>query len=1022
MRRFLHRFILLFFGVTFILYTAKSESKFNKKVSVKSEINNETSISATYWTDSVLNSLSLTERIAQLLMVKVFPEQDSVRFCELIEQIQLYNIGSVIFFKTGPVQLANTCNKLQLLAKTPLFVGLDGEWGLAMRLDSTMKYPKQMMLGAVDDNSLIYQMGTDIAWQCKRIGIHTNFAPVVDINSNPKNPVINTRSFGENKENVLEKATAYMLGLQDNHVIATAKHFPGHGDTETDSHLDLPIIPYSFQRIDSVELYPYKELIASGIKGIMVAHLNVPGIDSTPNLPSTLSPLIVNELLKKQMNFKGLVITDALNMKGVAKYGKPGEVALKAFLAGNDILLMPEDVAASINAIQQAVDLNIISVDEINRRCRKVLQAKKWLGLDHYKPAKIENIYTDLNQPLFELNRRELLESAITVVKNEDDLLPLKQLDKLKIASVVIGDNDSSVFQSTLDLYTNIDKYSIDKNATTQKFDSLKRILAKYNLVIAGLLNTDMRASKAFGITPASVEFLKQLADTANVILDLFASPYALEWFMPTGTFQAIIVSYEDSPWIQDISAQVIFGGAKALGTLPVKASDEYLVGTGIQLNNTIRFKYTIPEELGINRSKLNVLDSIINDGIAQKAYPGCQVLLAKDGKVFYFKTIGYHTYDSTTTVKKTDIYDIASITKIAATTPAIMWLYDKGDFSLSQRLSHYLPELKKSDKGKLKIKDLLTHQSGLQPYIPFYINTLQCQNTGEKVLTKLPSKENSYKISEGAYLNLNTTYKKDLFSKIKKKGYTTQVVDSLFISNAYADTILNGIKKSDLYKKTTYRYSDLGFMLLQKAVVEVIDKPYDVWLDSVLYNPLGASSMCYRPLNRFPKSQIVPTEDDKAFRKQLIQGYVHDQTTAMVGGISGQAGLFANANDLAKLMQLYLQNGEYGGQNFFKPKTVELFTSRPKNDIGNRRGLGFDKPEPDTTKQSPVARCVSDLSYGHTGFTGVMTWVDPRYQLVYVFLSNRVYPVANGNKLAEMNIRTKIQEEIYKILNETGE
>lgn len=966
------------------------------------------------WVDSVFNSLTPKERIAQLIMVPFYPNKDTANQNQTIRQIKKYNPGGVIIFQGSLVKTARQLNRINDNAKTPLIVALDGEWGLSMRIDSTLVYPKQMMLGALSDNKLIYQMGVDIAQQLKRMGMHTNFAPVVDVNNNSKNPVINGRSFGQDREKVLEKGTAYMMALQDNHIIATAKHFPGHGDTETDSHYSLPLLPYSTQRLDSLELYPFKNLINKGLMGVMVAHLNIPALDSS-GVPSTLSNEIIDSLLKKQLGFNGLIFTDALNMKGVSTYGSPTQVAIKAFKAGNDVLLMPEDVGAVIEALKTAADSSVISYDEINKRCKKILQTKHWLGANNYQPVSTQNLYNDLNLPSYDLTRRNLIENAITVIKNDDYILPLKRLDTLRIASISVGDSILSVFQSRLDNYAPMDHYFIHRDAKIQQFDSIRRILKKYNLVIAGLLNTDMRVTKKYGVNEVEIDFLQRLADSSNVILDIFASPYVLNRFVPTNKYKAIIMSYEDKELNQDLSAQLIFGGIVPKGKLPVDGSSEYAINTGITWDNPVRFKYTIPEELGIPRTDLDSIDQIVKEAITKKALPGGVVFLAKDGKVFYHKAFGHHTYDSARTTLTSDIYDLASITKIAATTVSLMKLSENKQLSINSRLAHYIPELKPHHKGKISVKDVLSHQGRFPSWSPFYLKTIQCDTPGEKLYTNLPTNKNSYKVNETTYVNCHTTYINGIYSKNAISGFNTKVADSLYIIDSYKDTIFNRILDIDLLPKPVYLYSDLGFILLDKAIQNITHSTLDRISDSLFYKPLGAKTLVFNPLYKFSRKRITPCENDIIWRKQVVHGYVHDPAAAMLGGVSGNAGLFGNANDLAILMQMLLNKGEYGGIKYLDHSTIDHFNTRYFYKNANRRGLGFDKPEPDPKKGSPVSRYVSDNSFGHSGFTGTLTWVDPDNGLVYVFLSNRVYPEAWHNKLAELNVRTNIQDIIYR-------
>jgi beta-N-acetylhexosaminidase len=972
------------------------------------------------WVDSVFNSLSPEEKIAQLIMIPAYPYKDTLHSNHIAEIVKKYDVGGVIFFKGGPYSTVMLLNLLQRYAKTPLLIGIDGEWGLAMRIDSTISYPRQMMLGALNDDTLIYKMACDISEQLHRAGFQTSFSPCVDINSTSLNPVISSRSFGSDKNHVTAKSEAYMYGLQDNRILGVIKHFPGHGDTENDSHLTLPVVRKTFQQLDTFELVPFKALINAGTSGVMVAHLDVPGVDSS-NCPSTLSQKIISGLLKDSLGFKGLVFTDAINMKGIKIKGSPADVILKAFIAGNDILLMPDDVALTIKTLKTAADSSIISYDEIDRRCKKILKAKKWAGLDTFQQIDTVGLMKDLHKPAYEKLQRKLIESALTVLKNDNSILPLKRLDTLRIACLSIGWPDISIFQKTVSLYTNIDCYPIDKNAPDSIFSSLLMKLKNYNLVIAALVNTDMRLTRNFGIVDKNIEFLNELAGSTNVILNVFASPYVMQKFVTPEMFKAIILSYEDKPLNQDLSAQLIFGGITACGKLPVKASDNFQYAAGFTWNDRIRIKYTIPEELDICSDSLRKIDTLINEAIRMKALPGCVVYLAKEGKVFYNKAYGYFTYDSIRAVKTTDLYDLASITKIAATLPSIIYLNEKKKIDLDARMSAYVPKLKKTNKKKILVQEVLSHQARLQEWYPFYLKTIHCHDKNDHLLSKTPGSTTSFKVNGSQYINCETDYTDSIFSKCPTNEYTLKVADSLYLKKSWKDSIYNYIYQSDMYSKAKYRYSDFGFMLLSEAVENITSTSLDKYADSLFYKPLGASSLCFNPLNRYSKSEIAPTLNDSVFRKQIVQGYVHDPSAAMLGGVCGHAGLFGTANDLGKLMQLYLNLGKYGGQQYLSEKSINLFTSRMHAKSGNRRALGFDKPEPDTSKNSPASRMVSDLSYGHTGYTGTMVWIDPKFNLVYIFLSNRTFPYDRENKLAEINLRTMIQDVVYKAINRSN-
>ncbi|MEM9023682.1 MAG: glycoside hydrolase family 3 N-terminal domain-containing protein, partial [Bacteroidota bacterium] len=645
------------------------------------------------WVDSVMNSLTPEQRIAQLFMVAAYSNKGAAHVASIDKLVEETKIGGLIFFQGGPIRQAKLTNRWQAKAKVPLLVSIDGEWGLAMRLDSTIKYPRQMTLGAIQDEQLIYRMGEDIARQCKRLGVHVNLAPVVDVNVNPKNPVINSRSFGESRENVAEKALAYMRGMQDHQVLANAKHFPGHGDTDRDSHKTLPVINHSKHRIDSIELYPFKALIQEGLGSMMVAHLFIPQLDSTKNQASTLSKPIVTGLLKQELQFKGLVFTDALNMKGVSNFNQPGEADLKALLAGNDVLLFSADVPKAIAMIKGAVERGEISQEEIDQRCRKILAAKQWVGLDDYAPIDREGLYEDLNHAAYDITRRQLVEHSLTLLESRHGAIPLKRLDTLKIASVAIGAKEQNVFQKTLNDYAQIEHFKLGKNASAEEFKTLRALLKDFNLVVVSVHNTNQRPSRNFGITKRTREMVRTLMREQRVVLDVFANPYSIPSFGDLSALDGLVVSYQDDALTQAYSAQLLFGGIAARGKLPVTVSARYPVGAGIQTEQ-VRFKYTVPEEVGIVSADLDRIEAIAQSGIDRQAYPGCQVLVAKEGKVIYQRSFGHFTYEEKIPVTNRSIYDLASITKIAGTLPAVMRLSDAGNVNIDRNLCDYLPDL----------------------------------------------------------------------------------------------------------------------------------------------------------------------------------------------------------------------------------------------------------------------------------------------------------------------------------------
>lgn len=934
------------------------------------------------WVDSVFNSLSPDERLGQLFMVAAYSNKDSAHVAELEKLIREQHIGGLIFFQGGPVRQAVMQNHLQEASKVPMMIAMDAEWGIGMRLDSTIDYPRQMAFGAIQDDKLLYDFGVETARQMKRMGMHINFAPVVDVNSNAENPVIGTRSFGENKFRVAEKGIAVMKGMQDNGIMACAKHFPGHGDTDSDSHLTLPIIKHNYARIDSLELYPFKQAIKAGIGSMMVAHLYIPELDDTKDLASTLSPKIVNGLLKDSLGFEGLIFTDALNMKGVSKYFGPGEVELKAFLAGNDVMEFAEDVPKAMELIRQAVNDGLVTQEEIDARCRKVLEAKAWFGLDKYKPVELKNLTADLNNSQARAVHNRLAAAAITLLTNKN-AVPIKKLSEKRIASLVVGDKADNTFQQTLSKYAPIDHFVLSDNATQQeRFDLLNQVKS-YGTVILSIHGLNNRRNKNYGITQEMLDVIGELSYSTELIVNVFGNPYALGRMPGIEFANALLFSNDESETSQQMAAEAIFGGIGISGKLPVTVSRQFGYGTGLKTEK-IRLGYGEPAQVGMDESILKKVDEITLDAIAKKATPGAQLLVAKDGVVVYQKNFGHHTYAAEREVRWNDVYDLASITKIAASLVSFMKLVDEGKVKVDDKVSEHLPELKATNKKDITFRDMLAHYAQLQAWVPFYLKTLK--NGGP----------------DSAY-----------YSTTRSDKFPHHVAQDLYMRKDYPDTIFKLINQSDLRSKKDYKYSDLGYYYMKKVIEQKTGEPLQVFTSDEFYRPLGLTTMGFLPRKRIELNRIVPTEYDMTFRKQLVQGDVHDPGAAMMGGVGGHAGLFSDANDLAVLMQMFLNEGEYGGERYIKAETVKEFTKCQFCKNGIRRGIGFDKPEP-SGKGGPTCECVSMLSFGHTGFTGTMAWADPEKKIVYIFLSNRVYPDAENNKLLKMDVRTKIQQVIY--------
>ncbi|MGV9012232.1 MAG: glycoside hydrolase family 3 N-terminal domain-containing protein [Flavobacteriales bacterium] len=949
----------------------------------------------TPWADSVMQTLDLDHQIAQLMMVAAYSNKNEGHAADIEELVREQGIGGLIFFQGGPVRQAKLTNRYQAAATTPLWIGMDLEWGLSMRLDSTVQFPRQMTLGALQDVDKIEAMGGEIARQMKRLGVQVSFSPDVDVNINSSNPVISDRSFGEDPEQVALRGIAYMRGLQRGGVIATAKHFPGHGDTDQDSHKTLPKVNASRARLDSVELRPFQQLIDAGVGAVMVAHLEVPALDSTPGLPSTMSRKIVTELLQRDMGFEGLVFTDALNMKGIADADKPGAIELRALQAGNDVLLFPQDPVKAIITIRKAVDDGLIAKETISYKCLKVLRAKEWAGLDKVKPIELKGLTADLNTADALALRRRLFADALTVVANKG-VIPIRALDSLKIASLVIGDAKHNAFQKALGRYAPLKEFSCGKILNAAQSQQMLDSLKGFDLVITSVHQVSTRANKEFGVPQLTLDLLRRLNDQQTAINVLFANPYRLGTAIGAQRWKGVVVAYEENDDTEDLAAQMLFGAIQATGTLPVTASQFFKVGQGEETASLQRLRYGLPEEERMQSKDLVRVDSIVLDGIKAGAYPGCQVLVAHDGMVVLNRSYGSPTYANARPVETDDIYDLASISKVMGTTLALMKLSDEGHVDVEKTLGDYLPWIASSPyHASLKLSEILAHQSGLKPFAPFYRNLMDGNQMKAGISVPKPDSDHTLNVADGIYINA-----------------------------AYQDSITKWILATPLGKRGDYVYSDMGMYLLKLVIEKVAGMPLDEYLRKQFYAPLGLATMGYLPLERFPKDRIMPTENDVTLRKQLIQGYVHDPGAAMMGGVAGHAGLFSDANDLAIVLQMLLDGGTYGGKRYLKRATVDHFTKcrfcTGVQSKGNRRALGWDRP---TERGQPGPACAdaSSASFGHTGFTGTVIWADPRDRSIYVFLSNRVFPDAGNKKLAHMDIRTKIQCAVHTAIAKGG-
>ncbi len=942
---------------------------------------------AMHWVDSVYKSLTKAQRVAQLIVMRESertPNGPKYYDSAVVANIIKYNIGALCQFQGNPVQQALFTNRFQQLAKTPIMMCIDGETGIGMRMiDSVMKFPDQLTLGAVQDTALIYRIGRAMGAQCKREGIQVDYAPVVDINNNPNNPVIGFRSFGEDKYKVALFATMIMRGLQDEGVLACAKHFPGHGDVSVDSHVDLPVINKTMAQLDSMELYPFKQLFAAGVGSVMVAHLSIPAIDTTTHLPTSLSKNNVNDLLRHQLGYTGISFTDALEMKGVAKYYPDSEGALQSLMAGNDMLCLPGDIDGSIAKILLAIKKHQLDKNDIAARIKKVLLVKYHLGLHTVQPISTDNIAADLNAAVPAL-RAEVAQNALTLLQMKQPGLVPVQTNK-RLAYVGIGLTEGNTISNALRNQLNADVYYFDYKADSAKaLLLLQSLQGKYGTVIIGLHKLSKYPANNFGLSKTAIQLVKDLQQVAPAITMVFGNPYAVKnvCAMPN-----LIACYEDDAIFQHAAFDWLMGRFNANGKLPVSVCEAFPFGYSVT-QQSVALPFASPESVGMSTAALAGIDSVANDAIAKHATPGCVVLVARKGKVVFNKAYGFMSYDSTQAVTTGTLYDLASVTKISATTVSVMKLYEQGKLDITKTLGDYLPWVRGTDKAGLTLENVLLHQAGLNPFIPFYTETIDTA-TGKP--------------------------KKGIYASVADSVYSIPVAKDMYLRKDWTDTMYQRILKSKLGTSDKYVYSDNDFIFLGKIVEQITGKTLDAYTHETFYAPLQMATTMFNPSKTIALKNIAPTETEKIFRNQSLRGYVHDPGAAMFGGVAGHAGLFSSAYDLAKLYQLLLNGGELNGLQLLDKNTISFFTAYHSNI--SRRGLGFDKPEKDNAmrKEAYPSISTSPATFGHTGFTGTCVWADPAKDLIYIFLSNRVNPQGGANgKLGELNVRPKIQEIIY--------
>ncbi len=952
-----------------------------------------------HWVDSVFQSMTQRERIAQLFIPVVDPTKPETAKAVLRRLVKQNHVGGLLFSKGSLNDHATLTNYAQSISDIPLLITLDGEWGLSMRMPNTPRFPHNMGLGAVADETLLYEYGREVARECKEMGIHVNFAPVLDVNSNPANPVIGYRSFGENPEWIARLGVAYSRGLEDGGVISVGKHFPGHGDTSVDSHKALPTVSHDLNRLKTTDLVPFKEYISAGLSGIMVGHLNIPALDNS-GTPTSLSYAVTTDLLQSEMGFNGLIFTDALSMKGATTQENN---CVSAFIAGADILLSSGAPVTDITAMEKALASGKISQKDIDKRCKKILAYKYAVGLNSYEPIKINGLKKRLNSPQADAINRQLAAASMTVIFNLESLLPIANTTDKRIAVVNIGANANNEFSHYCKKYAEqVTTYS--SSGTLFSKTKLAEI-QNHDIVIVGIYSDKQWAREVYA----------QLADARNIVPVFFVNPYKMNKFRASLTdVNTLVIAYDDTKYTREYAAQAIFGGIDVSGRLPVNLKHIAPIGTGVMLKK-IRLGYTSPFAEKINPIVELKLDSLIKIGLRTKAFPGCQIIVARNGNVVFDKSYGTTDYISKTPVTDKTIYDLASVSKATGTLSGIMKAYDCGLFDLDAYASQYIPGLRGTDKDSITVRELLYHESGMPASINMF-NLMMDSTTYEAPLIKRRKSDvYSIKIENRAYGNNQAKLRNDLISPLKKRDFTIETARGLYIKPATIDTIMSKIYNARLRSTKKYNYSCLNFCLLMDMEQRITGMSHEQWIKDSIFEPLEASRTLYRPLSRWNKKDIAPTENDLFLRKQTLQGYVHDEIANFSGGVQGNAGLFSNAGGIAKLCQMWLNGGEYGGKQILSEETTRLFTTDKSKTC--RRGLGFDKPDIDDPDRSPTTELASAATFGHLGFTGTVFWVDPQEELIFIFLCNRVNPTRSNKAFNDLNIRPALFHEIYTAL-----
>lgn len=884
--------------------------------------------------ETLLDQMTLREKIGQLFFVPAsgsFKNDDDESYQELIKQVRDYHVGGIIFKSGNIYGQAVLHNKLQRFSEIPLWITQDMEFGPAMRLDDATRFVPAMGVAATQNPQYAYWMGKITAQEARALGVNQIFAPVLDVNNNPDNPVINVRSFSGNPDTVAAYGNKFIEGVQSENIVSTAKHFPGHGDTDTDSHLSLPVIKYNFARLDSIELVPFRSAVGNGVNSVMSAHIAFPKISPDSALPATMDSTVLNRILMDSLAFKGMVVTDGLEMRGISSHYSPGEAVVKALKAGADLMLLSPDMLTALHEIEHAVHNGNISESRIDQSVRKLLNWKKKQGLFEKNQVDINALSSKINRRDHQLIANEISRKSLTLIKNKNDILPIHASEFPKVMVVSVSDGSSgragSSFVSRLkDYHPDVTSHVLDERTGREEKEEMLKDARKADLIIIGSF-IYVRSGQKVQLSDEHLDFLKKLKRNKPSVLIAFGNPYVVQ-DMPDTDVQLMAWSANGGQVKSAVPA--LFGGSTISGRLPIEIPGMYPINHGITLPQTT-LRHDAPEVVGLSSDSLEKVDDIMHKAVFDSTFPGGVVAVVKDGVIAYQKGFGYETYKKLNPIRENAVYDLASLTKVTATTPAIMKLLDEDKISLDDKVSKYFPEFSEGEKSEVTIRNLLLHDSGL-PAFRVYIDSLKTE-----------------------------------------------------------DEIIEAVKNEPLIREpgTKYEYSDLGFILLGEIVEQVSGRPLDEYVRKELYYPLGMSSTFFNPKKRGNLARrIPPTENDTTYRMKLMQAEVHDERAYYLNGVSGHAGLFSSAGDLAVYCQMLLSDGAYGGRQYLKPSTVARFTKRQSKLVN--RGFGFDRK---SEGFSTAGSLTSDKTFGHTGFTGTSYWIDPERKLAIIVLTNRVHP-----------------------------